>query len=786
MKDCPSCGAAVPDSASHCPSCQHGFPGGSSSKQTLMGVPSEGGEDSEVDDNDEPRSTESTEYGLPTVDADPEQEKEAEKDTTSTQFGLPSVDEDEEMLDPDDETPTPVPEAVSDETLTPVPDEQVNPGEETPTPVPHPPSEDEPQRTGNWTGWEEDVGDEPSEESVLSAWGISSEEETSSPEPPEEQAKHATQEFDAEAAEEEESSVVEGKLKTQMGMPQVDRQDGEASSPALADISSPTRREAEAVESDRTEEFQIDSMDELERQVRDLRTESDVEEADEVERDESDSEAEPGSSGAGIVSKPDEANGGAADSGVVSGAPGLDSDSGGESSSGLGPGAYSNPEREEADEANDGGVLGGGTYRKHDVDPDESGGLPSPSEIGAGGSPDEEEGASDADSSLETRDASSSAGAQDGASVRDMVHRGSAEAEGGDENDQSESRESELAGPDESGLVTEREGPTGFEVDRSDDELSIRDGVQGDAGQRLGDNIPDDGGDPPAEPGDEGTEQASELQTANEEDAPQGPTDGQSEPDLDLEFVEEDDTAAPEEPDATGTSDGEPEVEGEKPRAADEDEETESRGEVITDDQEEVADEIRPDAGEEIADEADEEKSTEGVMGERDTRSAAPPDPEERASGEDESIPGVGGEDAEQADSGATTRPGENSEEDDLSRYAMLTQTVCGLIAGISFGMAVLVQMLTGDPGAEILLLSLLLASGIGALVSIVLPFVAFGGALRGALYLGFGVLVAALGVSSMIVGPVGLAVGPIVALFGSIFAVVAGAVPHVVTALEE
>jgi hypothetical protein len=688
-----------------------------------MGVPSEGGEDSDVDENDEPRPTDSTEYGLPTVDADQAGGDEGEQDTTSTQFGLPSVDEGGEVVDPDDETPTPVPDEASGETPTPVPDDQAYPSEETPTPVPQPSGEDDPQRTGNWTGWEEDVGDEPSEESVMSAWGISSDEEGSSPESPDQQAKYVTQEFEAEpGGGQEESPVVEGKLKTQMGMPQVDRPDGEPSSPTLADVSSPTRRETESVGSDKTEEFQIDSMDELERQVRDLRTESEVEETDEEKPEEADTTADAESSGAGIVSKPDESDTEPADSGVVSGAPGLESDSEGESGAGLGPGAYSNSA---GDDQKSSGVLGGGTYQKNDVEPDESGGLPSPSEIDAGASAEGDEAATDPESSAETRDNSSGEETdEDGSELEDNSVGKATQAGRDDVTRASESSEAEGGSPDDSGLGADREGPTGFAVDRSDDELSVPDGVQGEAGQRLGDSISDDDGSETSEEADDETELDGDSQTTDGGDGDE----------------------------TTNRSEGESADESGPEHETVDGDEVESGGE-----------DERP-----ASDSPDREPNNEET-----SRTAA-----ESASDADTGESGA-------TDSGEAARETGDSD-DDLSRYAMLTQTVCGLIAGISFGMAVLVQLLTGGTGAEILLLSLMLASGIGTVASIVLPFVPLGGALRGALYLGFGVLVAALGVSSMVAGGGGLAVGPIVALFGSIFAVVAGAVPHVVLALEE
>ncbi len=684
MKECPSCGAAVPDSANHCPSCQYEYPGGAGSKKTLMGVPGErsDAEDSSSEGSGEERgerAEKSTEYAMPAVGD--ETDAGGEEDTTSTQFGLPSVEADSEPLDPEAETPMPEPE--------------VSP-------------EDDPQRTGNWTGWDEEVGEEPSEEEVLSAWGISAEETSDVDD---------VDESDGEASEagRADSPVGEESLKTHLGMPKVEAE-AESSSPRLAEASEEGVG-GELSEQERTEEFRIETMDELERQVREL-----DEGADDAQRGEDrpedveaqgpdDEEAGQAAAGAGVVRKPGSSEGAQADSGVVSGG----NDSGVDS----GVGTYQSSGTSRTRDPNDSGVLGGGTYRKHDVEPDESGGIPAASQRGG-------------EESAERESISAPGGVE--------------EPEQAPAGEESSGSKVQAENPAESGFPAERDGPTGFQVDRSDDELSM----PGEAGfgRRLGDDESSSGGqmgeagedlEAPSEPGEPGGIEASVDEiTFETEDASEG--------ELEL-FGEEESTGSlgagaggeEDEPDRRPDRGGREQEQ--EPRDVPEEEGGQAPGRIERD--------VRP--------------AARGTSGEADSGSG---------SGGTESAPPAAGEAG-------------NEQEDGLGSYAVLVQTVCGVLAGMSFGMALLVQVLAGDASSEILALALGVANGLGAVASIAMAFVPMNAMWRGALYLGVGVVVAALAVGTMTAGPIGLSIGPLVALFGSIFAAVAGLIPAIVRSSE-
>jgi len=833
MRECPSCGATMPESADQCPSCQKSVADGSGSKQTLMGIPTEGGgqNDSEPDEDEDGRSEHSTRFGMPAVDGggeagdsgEAESEEEVRK-ATSTQYGMPAVED-----------------------------------------------------GGTFTDNGQPAGDENSDDDAMAARGLSSETSTG----PMEDARRETVEDDS--ADEADAGPSRGdrpdKLKTMTGMPKADETGPEEARESASG-------DGESASS--SQEVEIDSMDELERQVRELE-----DRADEVD-------ASGSSPGAGVLRR-------SSDGDRADGQEGDDRETGvgleSSSAASVGPGSYgagsgsskiddadddraSPPDRDPTD-SDGGGALGDSTDMQSDaeiVDEDDhdptttaqGAGIPAPSELDRSEEAEESDGeretfgpdVSDLADSLESSDPSVPSPEAAGAGEAD----GSSEETGGAESETPSladassvptpesqapsvpdtSRSSQEMGrdvPADSGLG-DSQGPTGFEVDESEEELAMSGNVsdapfrgrleqneavadragpeeaaepespqaddnQGSAGQsrrpaseatieRTADLPPE--ATPPPEDDEESREDEEptversrpdleELASANEakrqeEPASDSPTIERSGPSSDRrggseeaaseQTVERAIESAELSPDRVSGGESD-EIENEGAFA----EVEETTGEALDEGLFEPVDE-RPDRA----------PAGDGTSEQEPTRRDAP----EESGSSAEMITGASrvetptstssvseGPESGGSTGGAPTPAQVTSETGEVSgtgQYAELIQTIFGLLAGITYGLFVAVQLIVAGLASDVLLSALTLSGGLATLVAFVLPFLPIRPNVQSGIYLGFGVLVAALAVAAMMMVTGGPAVGPLIALFGSVFAVGAGLVQQALSAV--
>ena len=885
MKKCPACGASAPDAATKCPSCQRELEGPAGKGGTLMGIPAE---DLEAPSDDEealdPSETSIAEESTAPEESDSDSQSAAgERGSKSTQFGLPAVDRDEppEALQETDESSGEVP-AVS-------PDEDPQKTGDW-TGWQEKAEQNEAEQTGDWTGWKEDLGNEPSEGSVLSAWGIASDssETSESPTGTQESSSHPEAVEEAEGGGPQPSNT----HRTRMGMARVDAQGSEGSaesSPTLAAEQDATVRkrapelpeqdatirksapdlegaeslgrspsspqneaEAREQEDEPTREFQLDSLEEVEKHVRELESQDDESgsQSGDAGGDEQERASEK-SPGARVLHK--------STSSVTSD----ERKDGSESSLGA---SQSSPES-----------MGPGSYRSTGSG---STGMRDSSGIEVSGN--ESRGPSLAEASDVDDEQEEGPGAVAGGGSRQtMLGMTSPATDAGDSEEESAADQQEAAREDSS--FGADEGPTGFEVDEADGDLSLSEEVEESGfGSRLtdpgatseesssGEDVSPDaeigasvveesptpqeesskdlqaGGisgeqgeaEPPggsSEPPDSDLP-AEELlsgavESDEEGDAPEAGTAGALEsldesrqpapttvPEGDEEFLEiEQDATADER--AEETSDVFAAIEEDSADAfgdedfeqvdvfEEEDEEFDffdsdsgGAGEEVgiesmesdfpsapsqsTQTPQASAEEERPDSSEEAPEPRTDERP-ESSGDEEETEEPSPESPEsgetppgssdeqtgERADEEStpDSTPGVAA-----APTGAPTPP---TVEDDSGGEGVgaLVQTVSGLVGGIMAGIFLAVQAVTQGLTGHFLILSLTGAAGIGAAASFLVPFLPLAKGIKGTVYMGMGVLVAALAVSSMLLVTGGLSVGPLVALIGSIFMIGAG-----------
>lgn len=153
-----------------------------------------------------------------------------------------------------------------------------------------------------------------------------------------------------------------------------------------------------------------------------------------------------------------------------------------------------------------------------------------------------------------------------------------------------------------------------------------------------------------------------------------------------------------------------------------------------------------------------------------------------------EAVDGPGEQDAEEASEGEEgtetgARPDEVPSEPTSPPVALegggdAAQSVVGVLAGLTLASFLAVQTATSGIVGHYLVVSLTLASGLGAGVSLVVPFVAARSQTKSLIYLGFGMLVASLAVAVVLVVTQQLTLGPVLALSGAMLAVGAGLAP--------
>ena len=733
MKKCPSCGTSLPDSATECPSCERVLQEDLQKGRTLMGIPSEDverpeeseGEHLGADESTAPEDADSGESG---------QDGGSGGRTRSTQFGLPAVEREEGELGEPSSEEVDDPEASSET------------GKMSASSWEKAVEPDETGKTGDWSGWQDELGDEPSKESVLAAWGLSS--DSSQPAESEagevgDESTEPSSELDAVDAEASRYQQSEPRYRTQMGMPQVEQEDAEAESAPGSEFSSGGTEGGQPQDDDEpTREFDIGSLEDLEQQVRQLEEESEdasgtsetstLGQKSAVIRKNRSSESEE----TGSEPKSREGRNTLQGTGSASGGPGL----------------YSSSDVSEAEESSDIEISG-----RRETKP----GLDRSAESGG-------EGDQGGDSS-ERSQRTTMPGLLGG---NTYIHSGGKREE-----------------DEEASSGGSPEAPTGFEVDDQDDEISLSEDVaDAPLGGRL--NEQDEAVEEPettktydpddldfddvelAEKdeerpsfGDEetGGGEESEPFTAIEEAGDDSFSDNLEEVDFepaeddDFDFFEPDAEGAPvvDEASGGGASGVEP-GDSEEPEAVEGQTDEEEREEESDVEPTETAliPGDRDEPPEEVADTQGEEPEEEGRESTNRARPTAPVP-----------APSVGAESSE---------------------YAMLAQTVVGLIGGITLGIFVALQAVTsGLGGGSVLLLALVSGSGLGAVSSFVLPFLPLDAQVRSAGYLGLGTLVSALAVSSIVLVHGGLAVGPLVALTGGIFMLGAG-LSHRVLANRE
>ena len=686
--------------------------------------------------------------GKPVDDGgDDEEEEEPQRGARSTQFGLPAVDRDEAQADQASEGKTPVPEPTGSQS-------------------------GEAGRTGNWTGWKEqadsEAGEEPSEESVLSAWGISEAEEGAGQErsPEERETVQGTQE----AADEPLDTH-----KTQMGMPRVNPEEISGDGEDVDRGNDPTRQ------------FDEDSLAKVEEHVRALNEES---------------------------SEPDQEEGASPGAGVVMPASSRAKSDGDEEESSGGAG-----------ETLHGQIPGAGSFSsssgsysaaKPDKKEDEAAG-PSAADDGAGGSRGRQ-----TMRGLMGKDLSQESGLEDTAQGGPTAEPpesdddGSAaggSTRGGEEPGQEEPSSSQptksqpgKSQPGQSGFGSD--GPTGFKVDEPSEEIAIDGGVaenpfSPEASSTAGLEEPSDAST------DEGEQEIDQRETSSvsellddwdeSEEAAEPETDNVHEAAAEATgegdgfgFFDSDDDSGFEMPAPDEIAVSVEEDDREFESEADVEPVDEGSGAPLEDADEDDEATLEP-VEESFGTEEGAEATSDGEATSEKSGSSEPEvDPEREASEEPEPVeqpapdsqPPAEPEEAPLSEDSAAedAEPPAPTEDDQLVN---LSQTVFGLIAGVSMGSFLIVQMMTIGFMGHAFFLALAIGGAIGAFGSLLLPFLPVDGGIRSASFVGIGLLVSLLAIAATVSGRA-LAVAPLIALFGGIFAIGAGLIPRVLAMIDD
>lgn len=736
MKDCPSCGASVPDSAAQCPSCRHAFEEELEKGQTLMGVPAE-----EI-----PSSADREEEGSESDETAELLDASSEQDSKSTHFGVPAVDADAE-------------ESPEIDTSADGPDDEAT----------------------DWSDLDDVIGD--SGAAILEASSDSAVEEgapsDSSPSGASEEEAGDGEGVGEQRSEEDESGVgarsgdPDDKKKTQMGMPRFDpnRVAGEASEETPEEESEGAESSEESPAEGPRMGAAVDLEDESEENY-DRTREMSLEELQEE-----DDEPDPSSTMFGKAAKA------LAGAGESSAAEAADEREGEKTPIAI---SEESSEGDAADEEGPirqtrSGLFGRNTYIQGGEEESEGiEGAEESSELevsdreeGPEGESPEEEAANRTllGQPLQSESAEASGVERDrdepsrpGVSDRDADR----EKTSGESEHEEEPSAPELEGAGEESAES-FDGPTGFEIAGEDEGRSVEGagsdfdwGPEPDRERSAGDEegsgeefraigegteTPDSGG-PELDSGvrlapSSATEEVFETIEEESSDAIS---------DAELEEVES--------PDGGEEAEGEFEFfesQGESEEESSEAAEAGGEGRALSDEQETVQVE-RPNGIDEQIDR--QSGAAKAALAE----SELEPD-----SGREEGI----GDETEPESGGEREVPTKR-----VGTVDDMAQQMSGFVGGLVLAAFAAGQILTTGPGTHFLRFALTVSSGLGGIASFAMPFLPVASGVRSAIYLGVGVLVAALSVSTLVAVVQGLSVGPLVALCGAVLVVAAGLIP--------
>lgn len=740
MKDCPSCGASVPDSAAQCPSCRHAFEEETEKGQTLMGVPVE-----EI-----PSSADREEGGAESDETAERSDATSEQEAKSTHFGVPAVDADAD-------------EGPDIDTSADGPDEEAT----------------------DWSDFDDVIGD--SGAAILDASSDAADADAarsdSSRSGASEEDAGGGEGLEERVSEEIDSGAGRGpggpddKKKTQMGMPRFDpnRVAGEASEGATEE----DPRGAESSEESREEGPRMGAAVDLEDESEESYDRTREMSLDELQ--EEDDEPDPSSTMFGKAAKA------LAGAGESSAAEAVDEEEGEQAPVALSEGS-SVDEAADADgpsRQTRSGLFGKNTYMQGGEEESEGTGGPEGreensevEELGREEGPGEE--AADRTllgQPLQSEPAEASGVERDRGESSQPSTAGR-EGRNGEEDSGGSEHEEEASTPGLEGEGAEGaksfDGPTGFEISGDDEERSVEgagadfdwgpdpdrerteqtEGESGEVFRAIGEGTETpDSGAPELDAGGRLAQSSAteEIFETIEEDSSDAISDaeleevespdGAEEAEGEFEFFE-----SRGEPGRAGSAEGDPEPVGGG-----------GEGRALSDEQETVQVE-RPSG---MAEKIDGQTTgTESALAESEHESR--PDGEEG-----------GGDESETESGGESEVPTQR-----VGTVDDMAQQMSGFIGGLVLAAFAAGQILTTGPGTHFLKFALTISSGLGGIASLALPFLPLASAVRSAIYLGVGVLVAALAVSTLLAVAQGLSVGPLVALCGAVLVVAAGLIP--------